>query len=119
MRRFFFFPPDCLLLLLLRRNPPTDLDSFAQQMGRAGRDGRPAECVLYTSRADLDECTRLARGSASGGRERDDGGGADGMCAYVLDAACRREALLQHFGFGEGCARFFLSLLWWPTNSDR
>lgn len=88
-------------------NPPSDLDAFAQQMGRAGRDGEPAECVLYTSRADLDECVRLGRGGGGedgGGRAGGGSEGADGIVAYVADASCRREALLQHFGF-EGCVR--------------
>src|SRR5690606_6254062 len=35
--------------LVIHRTPTTNLESYAQEAGRAGRDGRPATAILYYS----------------------------------------------------------------------
>ncbi|MCC6315959.1 MAG: RecQ family ATP-dependent DNA helicase [Thermomicrobiales bacterium] len=42
-------------------SPSTSLESYAQESGRAGRDGQRAECVLLYTSADRATQTRLAR----------------------------------------------------------
>ena len=61
--------------------PPRTLESYYQEAGRAGRDGRPAECLILWTPADFEwgQGTRETR-------------------AYVESRACRRRRLLEYFG---------------------
>ena len=46
---------------IVHLNPPRSLEAYAQESGRAGRDGKPARCVLLTAPADRANLNRLAR----------------------------------------------------------
>ncbi len=66
---------------VLHWGPPRTLEAYYQEAGRAGRDGRPAECVIVWRPSDFDW-----------------GDGAADMRRYVETRACRRGTLLAYFG---------------------
>jgi superfamily II DNA helicase RecQ len=83
---------------VLHADTPESLDSYYQELGRAGRDGRPADAVLF-------------HGLRDGGSRRFQAGGdatrAAMMTRYVETRSCRWQLLLSYFGqVGDGpCGR--------------
>ncbi|OWZ10257.1 ATP-dependent DNA helicase, partial [Phytophthora megakarya] len=86
---------------------PLSLSAYSQQIGRSGRDGKPAVCVLLYSEADKGRADTLATerpdfdgmGSAaiSNGSSR---GELDEVAAFCeMTTGCRKELLYSHFGF--------------------
>jgi len=74
--------------LVLHMGLSTSLESYYQEAGRAGRDGKRGQCVTFWSRDDVS----LARKIVPDARKLDP------LLRYVSTLTCRREMLLGHFG---------------------
>ncbi|WP_195866692.1 DNA helicase RecQ [Aerococcus sanguinicola] len=79
---------------VIHYNMPTDLESYYQEAGRAGRDGLPAEAILLYHAKDIVAAKFLIGQSQDPSSERR----FQAMINYADYAGCLRQYLLSYFG---------------------
>ena len=82
---------------VLHAGLPKEPESYYQEIGRSGRDGLPAECLLLFSYGDVDTINHFidqgAESEKQGRQER-----SHTLVSWATSIACRRKVLLAYFG---------------------
>ncbi|MGF1686927.1 ATP-dependent DNA helicase RecQ [Photobacterium japonica] len=77
---------------------PRNIESYYQETGRAGRDGLPAEAVMFYDPSDLTWLRRCVDDKPEGAQKLVESHKLNAMGAFAEAQTCRRQVLLNYFG---------------------
>jgi len=78
---------------------PKSLEAYYQETGRAGRDGLPAEAVMFYGLEDVTKMRQLIEGSETPEAQKQiERRKLDALLGFCETAQCRRQVLLTYFG---------------------